>query len=226
MTKRGTTRGTNRAATNVIVLAGLAGVAGWGTAHWLALDPAAALAQRQVSEKSDFDTLHEGLQISGYVRDEVMAQGGSAIPVLIPWEMTRDAATARAHRFALKIAPDGYTALLGDDTLDYVINGTDHGYSRSDSDAKSSADSNLVSRPGLRPGLRPDPGHENPDREDGDYMMPYEDFDDGRGGSLAFGFRGADYQVELYCLAEAPDPEANCLEAAMVERFVRGLMGH
>ena len=204
-------RGITGATTNVIILVGLAGAAGWGTAHWLTLDPAAALAQRPAPEKSDFDTLHEGLQISGYVRDEVMAQGGAVIPVLIPWEMTRDAATARAHRFKLKIAPDGYTALLGDEALDYVINGTAHGYRRSDSDT-------------------PDPGHENPDREDpdredGDYMMPYEDFDDGRGGSLAFGFRGADYQVELYCLAEAPDPEANCLEAAMVESFVRGLMG-
>ena len=192
---------------SVIVLAGMAGATGWGTAHWLATDPAAALAQRPdteqraATEKMDFDTLHEGLQVSGYVRDEVLAQGGSSIPVLVPWEMTRDAATARTHRFRLKIAPDGYTALLGDGDLDYVINGTAHRYSRSDSDPS-------------------DPGHEG-----GEYMMPYEDFDDGRGGSLAFGFRGADYQVELYCLAEAPDPEANCLEAAMVEGFARSLMG-
>lgn len=195
---------------SVIVLVGLAGATGWGTAHWLALEPAAALAQRPTPEKTDFDTLHEGLQVSGYVRDEVTAQGGSAIPVLVPWEMTRDAATAHAHRFRLKVAPDGYTALLGDAVLDYVINGTSRGYSRSDSEADE--------EPGEDP--RTNQGHEG-----GDYMMPYEDFDDGRGGSLSFGFHGGDYQVELYCLAEAPDPEANCLVAEDVEAFVLGLMG-
>lgn len=195
---------------SVIVLAGFAGATGWGTAHWLSTDPAAALAQRPTTEKADFDTLHEGLQVSGYVRDEVLAQGGSAIPVLVPREMTRDAATARTHRFRLKVTPDGYTALLGDEALDYVINGTARGYSRGDSEANEKT--------------REDP-RTNQSHEGGDYMMPYEDFDDGRGGSLAFGFHGADYQVEIYCLAEAPDPEANCLEAAMVERFARSLMG-
>lgn len=186
----------------VIVLAGLAGATGWATAHKVSLQPARALAQRSSAVAADFDRLHEGLPVSGYLRDEVIARGGSPIPVLVPWEMARDEATARAHRFQLKIAEDGYTALLGDDALDYVINGTSHGYSRSDA------------------GTDIDPGH-----EDGEYMMPYEDFDDGRGGSLAFGFRGADYQVEIYCLAEAPDPEANCLDAEMVEGFVFGLMG-
>lgn len=185
---------------NVIIVAGLAGAVGWGATQRVSTDPAAALERGPGDEKADFEILHDGLQISGYVRDEVMAQGGSAIPVLIPFEMTRNATTARKHRFQLKITLDGYTAILGDAVLDYVINGTTRGYSRSDADA--------------------DPGH-----EDDEYMMPYEDFDDGRGGSLSFGFRGGDYQVELYCLAEAPDPEANCLVAEEVEAFVYSLMG-
>lgn len=191
---------------NVIIVAGLAGAVGWGATQRVSTDPAIALTRGPNTEKADFEILHDGLQISGYVRDEVMAQGGSAIPVLVPWEMTRDAATARKHRFKLKIAPDGYTAILGDAILDYVINGTSQGFSRSDADDEEDAS--------------PDPGD-----GDDDYMMPYEDFDDGRGGSLSFGFRGGDYQVELYCLAEAPDPEANCLVAEEVKAFVYSLMG-
>ncbi len=165
----------------MILLAGLTGIGGFGASKWFATGDDTAAA--------DFDALHEGLQISDYLRGEIEARGGTRIPVLVPFDMTSDAATAEAHGFRLKINRAGYTAILGDEALDYVINGT------------------------------------GGDGEDGDYMMPYEDFDDGRGGSLSFGFRGADYQVELYCLAENPDPEANCLEAGEVEGFVRSLMG-
>lgn len=156
-----------------------------------------AVTQTSSAPTENFEALHEGLQISNYLRDEIMAQGGTSIAVLVPFEITRDEAAARAHRFRLKLTEDGYSAVMGDAALDTVINGT--------------------------------AGDTTPDGLGGDYMQPYEDFDDGRGGSLAFGFRGADYQVEMYCLAEAPDPEANCLEAARLEAFVRtitsGLMG-
>lgn len=155
---------------------------------------------RETGPSSEFDALHEGLQVSDFVRSEVLAQGGAPIPVLVPFEMTRDRATARRFGFELRITQDGYSALLGDGVLDYVINGTGTSYSRSD-----------------------DP--EDDQAQDDDYMMAYEDFDDGRGGSLSFGFRGADYQVELYCLAESPDPRTNCLDAATLEDFARNLMG-
>lgn len=182
----------------VIILALFGGVAGF-TASRLApvqasgpsfsAAPGGAVVQKSGGPSEDFEVLHDGLQISDYLRGEIRAQGGTSIAVLVPFEVTRDAATALANRFRLKITESGYSAVMGDAALDTVINGTAGGASQ------------------------------------GDYTQPYEDFDDGRGGSLAFGFRGADYQVEIYCLAEAPDPEANCLRAAQVEAFVRSLMG-
>lgn len=190
-----------------LVVAGLAGAIGWCVACRFSQEAASALARKPNTVAEDFETLHRGLRISGYLRDEVIARGGSSIPVLVPWEMTRDEEAARTFRFELKISHGGYTALFGDETLDYVINGTSHGYRRSDADGDE------------------DPEQDDPGHEGGEYMMPYEDFDDGRGGSLSFGFRGADYQVELYCLAEAPDPRANCLVAGDVEAFVQGLKG-
>lgn len=159
--------------------------------------PGDTAMQKAADPTENFEALHDGLQVSDYLRDEVMAQGGTSIAVLVPFEMTRDEATAQAHKFKLKITENGYSAVMGDAALDTVINGA--------------------------------AGNASPDATQGDYMQPYEDFDDGRGGSLAFGFRGADYQVEMYCLAEAPDPEANCLEGAHFEAFVAtltaGLMG-
>lgn len=172
-----------RRALTLILLAGLTGLGGLGASRWF--------GPGEDTAAPDFDTLHEGLEISDWLRGEIEARGGTGIPVLVPWDMTSDEATAEVHGFRLKISLAGYTAVMGDGTLDYVINGTTHGGG---------------------------PGED-------DYMMPYEDFDDGRGGSLSFGFRGADYQVELYCLAEDPDPEANCLDPAAVEGFVYGLMG-
>lgn len=149
---------------------------------------AAAMAQRPVYP--DFETLHRGLQISDYLRNAIEKAGGTPVAVLVPYDMTPDEATAGHYQFRLKINSTGYTALMKDGDLDYVITGA-------------------VSKTG----------------GEGDYRQPYEDFDDGRGGSLAFGFRGADYQVELYCLAPDPDPRANCLVASDVEALVSGLVG-
>lgn len=183
----------------IVLVAAAAGLAGFGLTRLSAVTasasgPAAAMAKPAQDPGADFDALHQGLLVSDYLRGEVLAQGGSSIAVLVPYAMTRDAATAQASGFSLKIKGDGYTAVMGDDALDTVINGTKGAQSE---------------------------GFEGED----DYMRPYEDFDDGRGGSLAFGFRGADYQVEMYCLAQAPDPEANCLKSQDLEAFVYGLMG-
>lgn len=170
-------------ATTLILMAGLVGIGGLSTSRWL--------ASGEKSTAPDFDTLHQGLEISDFLRAEIEAQGGTRIAILVPYEMTSDAETAAEYGLQLKIALSGYTAVLGDGALDYVINGASH----------------------------------HGDEPEDDYMMPYEDFDDGRGGSLSFGFRGADYQVELYCLAENPDPETNCLDHEQVEGFVNSLMG-
>jgi hypothetical protein len=154
-----------------------------------ALSGLGGMAMAQRPDYPDFEDLHRGLQISQYLRGAIESAGGTPIAVLAPYEMTRDASTAEHHRFKLKINRKGYTALMGNADLDYVITGA-------------------VSKT----------------REQSDYRQPYEDFDDGRGGSLAFGFRGADYQVELYCLAPDPDPRANCLVADDVEALVATLV--
>lgn len=141
-------------------------------------------ARRKTATKSgDFEALHEGLQISDYLRSKILSQGGSSIAVLVPFEMTRDEATAQAHRFRLKVTEEGYSAVMRDHSRDIVVGGT----------AGDSAGS--------------------------DYIGRFESFDPGRGGSVPFGFRGADYLVDMYCLPQ----KENCVDAVQLEAFVMSL---
>lgn len=137
--------------------------------------------------------------VSPYVQAMIDGQGGSTVIVLVPRVMTMDEETAKRYAFKLKIGRDSYTAILRDGETDIVIVGTSTVHPSTDDGAGSDAD---------------------------DYVRPYEEFDDGRGGTISFGYHGYDYQVEFYCRdMSAPATRPTCIDAGAARAFVQDLLG-
>jgi len=146
------------------------------------------------SERAIDDEALAQTHLSPYVRGLIAEQGGSSVPVLLPFEPTQDAEQAAKHEFRLKITGDGYSARLRIDRTDIVIYGTRVVYIRGSEEVAPSDD-----------------------------IKPYEDFDDGRGGSISFHRYGADYHVEFYCIDMTAPGTPTCIDGARARDFVENL---
>jgi hypothetical protein len=134
-------------------------------------------------------------RLSPHMRQMVAAQGGSEVPVLVPYEQTQDKRQAEAHQFRLKITDQGYTARLVIETLDVVIYGTRVVYAQ---DGRQ-------------------------DHTAVDYIRPYQGFSEENGGSISFGRFGADYHIEFYCLNGRGLHEAGCIDGQGAREFIENL---
>jgi hypothetical protein len=152
------------------------------------------------------------LQISDYLAGEIKRQGGAALPILVPYDMSADEETAKAHGFKIKLTKNGYTAVMRDGDRDIVINGV------------SKTPAPWISRFGGGSNRKNTLFLSEMNLLNLDYMRDYEDFDDGRGGSISFGYGSCDYQVEFYCKSFSASAEVNCIEAIEASEFVVDLV--
>ncbi len=149
------------------------------------------------SEKRVIDVQVTAARQSDYVREMIRKEGGSDVPVLLPYSMSKDEATAQSYQMRLKLRRDDYTIVLHQPQMDIVIIGTSNYF----------------------PGQR----QIRTDRQE-DYMMPYERFTDGEGGAFSFGKFGADYLVEFYCLP-LDDKKLNlCMDETGARAFVNEMV--
>ena len=144
----------------------------------------------------------------------IEARGGSDFPVLIPPRFMQDAAASKRYDVRLHLTDDGYTSVLTLPDYDVVIYGTRSAFRkpeilRAEAEAmQASAGTDLKKGPATGQTTLP------PVRRD--YVMRFEDSDDGRGGSLSFGRYGVDYHIEFHCRGDAE----NCINAASAGVFL------
>ncbi len=144
----------------------------------------------------------------------IEAKGGSDFPVIMPARLVRDEATAKRHNLRLRVSDDGYTSALTLPDYDVVIYGTSKAFRKPNvvlaeqkalkAKASSTAAIGKNSATYFAPPIRRD------------YVMGFEEADDGRGGSLSFGRYGVDYHIEFYC----HDETESCINAGSAGAFL------
>lgn len=136
----------------------------------------------------------------------IAARGGSSFPVLVPSWFVKTQAERKDYDVKLRLTDDGYTSILNAGGFEIVITGTQSAF-RTQESLKAEKQATLSAT--------------NADLQDlapirGDYIAAFEEFDDGRGGAVAFGRYGVDYLVEFYCLEKRPKENCVDVEKAML----------
>ncbi len=154
-----------------------------------------AMAERPDEDSTPAPRTHP---VSPYVQSMIDAQGGTEVIVLVPRSMTPDEPTAKRYALKLKVTPRNYTAVLRDGETDIVVVGTSTVHPSTDDDTQPNAAT---------------------------YVKPYEEFDDGRGGTISFGYANFDYAVEFYCRdMTAPGVRPTCIDAEKARDFIGELL--
>jgi hypothetical protein len=164
------------------------------------LDQPGTLSQAWVKRNRHPLTLAEAEPAKAlYLARMVDRRGGSRVPVIAPYDMTKDKTSADYHGLRMRITRNGYTLVVREPGLDIVITGSRTYFTRV-------VDGTVVSSP------------------HGDYNLAFEEFDDGRGGSISFGRYGADYQIEFYCQGLKGPGQENCITKDKAEAFVATML--
>ncbi|TNE59887.1 MAG: hypothetical protein EP340_01350 [Alphaproteobacteria bacterium] len=133
--------------------------------------------------------------LSDIVQQEIRTQGGTKVPVLIPYIWTRDANAIEASGFRIKIEGENYTAIFRPENttepIDIVIDGT----------------LEVVKSRG-RPARR------------AASALPYSSLGELRGGSITFRRNGASYLVQFICRGDKPMDAPSCVEEENARAFV------
>ncbi|TNE39297.1 MAG: hypothetical protein EP347_04965 [Alphaproteobacteria bacterium] len=133
--------------------------------------------------------------LSDLVQQQVRAQGGTKIPILIPYLWTRDAAAAEASGFKIKIVGNNYTAIFrpanAAEPIDIVIEGTME-----------------VVKARSRPARQA--------RE----PLPFSSLGELRGGSITFRRNEASYLIQFVCRGDKPMEAPSCIEESDARNFV------
>lgn len=144
----------------------------------------------------------------------IEAKGGSDFPVIMPARLVRDEATAKRHNLRLRVSDDGYTSALTLPDYDVVIYGTSRVFRKPD--VVLAEQKALQAKPGSTAAIGKDSATYFAPPVRRDYVMGFEEADDGRGGSLSFGRYGVDYHIEFYC----HDETESCINAGSAGAFL------
>lgn len=150
----------------------------------------------------------------------IEAKGGSDFPVMIPDYLTKTTAASKRYNVRLRLTDDGYTSVLTLPDYDVVIYGTRSAF-RTQGVIRAEAEA-MQAAPDATTDLKKAPATDQatgqvmsaPIRRD--YVMGFEEADDGRGGSLSFGRYGVDYHIEFYC----HDETESCINAGSAGAFL------
>jgi hypothetical protein len=139
------------------------------------------------------------------VQQQVDAQGGSRVPILVPYIWTFSSRAAKTNRFKIKAETANYTAIFRPPSIPGAMPGA------IDVVIDGSIDFIQSEKRALRRTTEP---------------YPFDSLGEVRGGSISFRKFGASYLVQFYCRDELELEAPSCITADVARKFVlRELLG-